>query len=352
MPLLAILVFFVTAHANENIQPREELLRRGYKPVSSFPFSADNLPAPHSLPWPVAFQDSAHTVGNAMAQYQPFGDPYFHGGCDLRTSSYAPITAPASGKLEAGHYGYSTNADGSMTKFWKPWPQEGDATYFEVAVVGDEGTRYELHHVSRPRLPAEIVNLLNRGGGRVEKGTLLGQVIYWPGGDYHHTHYNIILPSGVRVNPEFASPLLPDTLAPELRSAWAMMENGQVADFGNGAFDVAPKEFVVAVIDRQNNNVYEHPPAYARLRFESGAETLWDFRATLTAPGGNFPPIWSFFMRRLRGPDGKLHETEGGYGEGQSLVRLAVPAGANGPFTIEIGDVAGNITRKAGNISP
>lgn len=284
-----------------------------------------------------------------MVEFQPFGAPYFHGGCDLRTKAGEDIVAAVSGRLEAGHYGYDTNPDGSMTKYWMPWPQEGDSTYFEVAVISDDGTRYEHHHVDRDSLPADIVAQLNAGGGRVEKGRLLGHVLEWPSGDYHHTHYNVILPSGVRVNPEYVSTLLPDTIAPEILGLYAVT-NGAVADFGKGTFAAAPSEFVVDVVDHQNDNVYDHPPVYARLHFASGQETVWDFRTTLTGTGGKFPPLWDFFLQSLRTPDG-TRETEGGYGTGHSLVRLAVPAGAKGPFTIELGDIAGNITRRAGTIS-
>ncbi|MGZ3651158.1 MAG: hypothetical protein ACXWR1_04110 [Bdellovibrionota bacterium] len=349
--ILALALAPSSAHADENIQPVWKLLAQGYRQVAHIRTTAtDVLPPAHATPWPVAFQDSAHTIGNSMAEFQPFGAPYFHGGCDLRTKAGEEIHATVSGRLEAGHYGYDTNADGSMTKYWMPWPQQGDATYFEVAVITDDGTRYENHHVDRDTLPDNIVAMLNAGAGRVTAGTLLGHVLYWPDGDYHHTHFNIVLPSGVRVNPEYASKLLPDTKAPEILGLFALT-NGGSADFGNGTFAKAPTEFVVDVVDHQDLNIYDHPPVYARLHFSSGQETVWDFRTTLTGKNGAFPPLWDFFLESLRGPDGS-HETEGGYGTGHSLIRLAVPAGAKGPFTIELGDIAGNITTRAGTISP
>jgi hypothetical protein len=348
--LLALLFSPSTARADENIQPAWKLLAEGYRAVATVRSGAAAVPAAHSLPWPVRFQDAAHSIGNSMVEFQPFGAPYYHGGDDLRTEAGADIHAPVSGRLEAGHYGYDTNADGSMTKYWMPWPQEGDETYFEVAVVADDGTRYELHHVDRSSLPADIVARLNAGGGRVEAGALLGHVLYWPDGEYHHTHYNIVLPSGVRVNPEYASPLLPDARAPEVLGLFALV-SGRALDFGDGSFSKAPSEFVADVVDHQDGNVYDHPPVYARLHFASGEETLWDFRTTLTGPNGAFPPLWSFFLESLRSPSG-TRETEGGYGTGHSLVRLLVPAGAHGPFTIELGDIAGNITRRAGTIAP
>jgi len=343
------LVTLSQARANENVQPAWKLLAQGYRPVPHARSRSDALPAAHASPWPVTFQDAQHSIGNSMVEFQPFGAPYFHGGCDLRTKAGEDIHATVSGRLEAGHYGYDTNADGSMSKYWMPWPQEGDATYFEVAVVTEEGTRYENHHVDRDSLPADIVAMLNAGGGRVEAGHLLGHVLYWPDGDYHHTHYNIVLPSGARVNPEYASPLLPDSRAPEILGIFAV-SGSAISAFGTGIFGAAPTEFVVDAVDHQDANVYDHPPVFARLHFTSGEQTVWDFRTTLLGADGKFPPIWNFFLASLKAPGGAL-ETEGGYGTGHSLIRLAVPAGAKGPFTIELGDMAGNLTTKNGTIA-
>ena len=117
---LAIFLSVVAAFqspANERIRSPEQLRNQGYRhwqPIAlknwyGFPV------AEHSLDWPVRFQDSAHSLGNAMAQFQPFSDPpYFHGGCDLRGQARSEIYAPVEGRIEAGHYSYSTNADGAL----------------------------------------------------------------------------------------------------------------------------------------------------------------------------------------------------------------------------------------------
>ncbi|HXT01287.1 MAG TPA: hypothetical protein VN915_11470, partial [Elusimicrobiota bacterium] len=148
--LLLLSVLASASRADERVRPASVLLREGYKPAASFaaeaaPASAA-LPAEHSLSWPVRFQDAEHTLGNVMNQFQPFGDPYYHGGDDLRVDAGAGVSAPVAGRLEAGAYSYAARADGSLEKYWKPWPQTGDPTYFEVAVVSDEGLRYEFHH--------------------------------------------------------------------------------------------------------------------------------------------------------------------------------------------------------------
>ncbi len=338
-----------SARADERIRPAQVLLREGYKPVGVVHgASVASLPPAHALAWPVRFQDAAHTIGNAMAEFQPFGSPYYHGGDDLRVEAGADILAPVGGKLEAGAYSYAQHPDGSLEKFWKPWPQEGDPTYFEVAVVAESGLRYEFHHVDRDTLPAAIVAKLDAGGRTVAQGELLGHAINFPVAGYNHVHYNIVLPDGTRVNPEYASTLLPDHLAPAVLHAFAVLPSGEVRGFGDGRFS-AVKEFVVHAVDKQDDNVYEHPPVYALLKFESGAKTLWDFRQTLSSAQGAFPPLWDFFLESISSPDGDF-STEGGYGMGASLIRLKVPENASGAFTIEIGDMAGNVSTLRGTL--
>ena len=350
---LLLLVLPLFALATERVRPPEQLLREGYLPVVPS-VSAEKAPLPlrHSLPWPVRFQDESHTIGNSMAQFQPFDNPpYFHGGCDLRTKAGEQIITPVGGTLEAGHYSYSTNPDGSMTKYWKPWPQSGSATYFEVAVVDASGIRYEFHHVSRSSLPPSIVAQLDSPNPRVEAGTYLGNVIRWMGGDYHHVHYNVILPNGTRVNPEYVSQLLPDNLSPELKSVYAIDARGNSSLVSDGQNVQGVKEFVARVIDRQDGNVYEHPPVYAAIQFLSGEKFEWDFRQTLTKEGG-FPVLNQFFLASLTDPRGGRQRTEGGYGTGQSLIRLPVPQGARGLFEIQIGDMAGNLSIMRGSLLP
>src|SRR6185312_1912041 len=184
--LLLLSVLAPAARADERVRPASVLLQEGYKPAPAFsPQTSSALPAEHSLPWPVRFQDAEHTLGNVMNQYQPFGDPYYHGGDDLRVDAGAGVSAPVAGRLEAGAYSYAARADGSLEKYWKPWPQTGDPTYFEVAVISDDGLRFEFHHVDRDSLPAAIVAKLDAGGGRVEKGELLGRAVEFPVAGYN-----------------------------------------------------------------------------------------------------------------------------------------------------------------------
>ena len=350
--LVSLVSTISAAHADERVGTRAQLLKEGYTPVRvdklakdpAFPYGA------HSLPWPIEFQDATHTLGNIMAQYQPFGKPYYHGGIDVRTRGGRSVHSPVEGKLEAGHYSYVTNDDGSMDKMWKAWPQQGESTYFEVAVVTDDGFRFEFHHVNRSTLPGPIVDMLNAGGGRVKVGMELGSAITWQGEDYDHIHYNIVTPAGVRLNPEFESTLLLDTMKPEVSDVIALLPSGKSVAFGGGVFNEAPTEFNLAVQDHQDGNIYDHPPTVAQITFANGVTSGWDFHEKLLGSDGKFPPLWDFFVERMRTPDGRRLATTGGYGTGVSVVRLKVPAGAHGKFTIQIADQAGNATTFNGSV--
>jgi hypothetical protein len=303
----------------------------------------------------VPFQDSQHSLGNSMAEFQQYGGelPYYHGGLDLRVAPAQAVHSAVAGRVEAGHYGYTNHPDGSMTKYWAAWPGDGDPTYFEVAVITDDGYRFEHHHMDETRLPDAIVTAL-KNGGRVAAGDLLGQTILWPDGDYNHTHINIITPSGVNLNPEYYYPLIADHSAPELQAAFAVDAVGKATALAAGATIAAPDHFAVVTLDRKDDDVYVQLPVYAGVSFASGASSFWDFRERLAGPDGKFPGIWDFFVQSLTDQDGKEWDTSGGYGDGVSVIRLPMPARngtpASGPFTIQLGDEAGNITQLKGTI--
>ncbi|HTL11420.1 MAG TPA: hypothetical protein VL588_02965 [Bdellovibrionota bacterium] len=354
---LAVFILAISpAWADEPYAPAAHWQGLGYRAVThpAAANKATDMPtwAPHSLVWPIQFQDANHTIGNSMAEFQSYGDgPYYHGGLDLRVASGAPVTTPVAGRIEAGHYGYTNHPDGSSDKFWNPWPQGGDRHYFEIAVITDEGFRFEFHHMDETRMADVVLNILKSGvSGRVDAGTVLGRSIPWPDGVYHHTHYNIVSPAGVSLNPEYYSPLLPDTTAPAVSAVIASFANGSTQAFGDGKFDHAPAFFALAVIDHQGTCVYDHPPVLASIHFDSGADFTWDFRERLAKTGGGWPPIWDFFVESIEGPHGQELATEGGYGEGVSVVKVPVPAGAHGAFTLQVGDPAGNLTKFTGQI--
>lgn len=346
--LLSILLFTTFARADLPIASFDDWLAKGYQPVPPASLAAEFTPPQTKLPWPVKFQDEQNTVANSMAQYQPFGDPYFHGGCDLRVAPRERVLATVTGKIEAGHYGYTKREDGSLQKFWRPWPQNGDSLYFEVAIIDAGGIRHEYHHMDRSTLPPEIQGLLDRGGGEVAAGTYLGNTIYWPGGGYHHIHHNMIAPGDLRLNPEFYSEKILDTEPPQVFHLYAISPTGAV-NFAEGNFLFRPTEFIVHSSDRKNASVYENPPVFVGVTFQNGASFQWDFRERLWQ-GDRFPVLREFFQLSLRTPEGKILRTEGGYGTGKSLIRLPVPQDGSGPFVIRVEDMAGNFREFHGSM--
>ena len=356
--LLCLLTFVPAAHANEQIFTKEEARRLGYAPVVPATQTPESnlirkkaLPEAHSLPWPVPFEDANHSMGNVMTQFQYYGDaPYWHGGCDLRTRDNEEIHAPISGRIEAGHYGYVINDDGSLTKQMKPWPQRGNDHYFEVAIVTDSGMRFEFHHIDRASLPDSLVEGLNKKQAHVSAGDLLGRVIHWsiqgPDGSlYHHTHYNIIDSNGVQLNPEYLSPLIADTAAPLIEGVWAVGNLGAIETVREGQ-PVKLKnirEFVVGTTDRNDGNVYLHSPVRSQLRWNERIAWNWNFGMKLLAPDGIFPNIHDVYKDSMRTPEGQHLETSGDYDNNFFLIRLPVPNPVpSGIFEIRIEDASGN----------
>lgn len=343
--------------ADERIASEAQLLREGYRPVRYATHLASKMSfrslETHSnqdrLPWPVLFRDEQRTIGNSMAEFQPFDNPaYFHGGCDLVTRGQSEVNATVSGRIEGGHYSYSTNPDGSMTKFFKPWPATGSDVYFEIAIVTDDGVRFEFHHIDRSRLPAKIVQLLNDWvsgrPARIEKGTVIGypHATAFEPMQYTHVHYNVVLPDGTRVNPESISERLSDHLPPHVYAAYAITANRQAIPFGRGQFARGITEWVIYVADALDRSVYTHPPVLVTLKTSTGEKVIWDFRDRLLSQNGKFPVLGSFYLSSLQTPDHGLLRTQGGYGTGVSLIRVPAPKGLSGTFQIVLSDIAGN----------
>ncbi|MES3037353.1 MAG: hypothetical protein V4736_05540 [Bdellovibrionota bacterium] len=344
------------ASADERFEKPAFWLNQGYQSQTRLknPFVNEQpIWGAHNLRWPVAFENAQNSMGNSMHEFQEYGvdGPYYHGGCDLRVARKAPVHSPVSGRIEAGHYGYSNNPDGSDEKFWKPWPATGSQYYFEIAVITDDNYRFEFHHMDETNMAPEVLKILKNGGqGRIEAGALLGTTVAWPDGVYHHAHYNIITPSGIKLNPEYYSTLIPDTIAPQVSKVLAVMSSGQTLDFGDGRFTQSPKFFAVAVIDRKDNNIYDQPPTFAGIIFEDGKSFAWDFNERLFGENGVFPPIWDFYIKSIKAPNGQALKTYGGYGKGLSVIRINVPENAKGKFNLKVADIAGNETTFAGII--
>lgn len=358
--LTSITAICASAIADERVLPREIFQQMGFRPVlrasrpvRSFPARGFEASLSTGLPWPVQFKDEAHTIAQNYVNFQDYGGgAYFHKGCDLRTQPHSWVIAPVSGVLEGGYYGYETHEDGSQTKFWNPW--KGDAhpdPYFELAIVTDEGYRFELHHVDVMDLPQETIAALNKGGVRVPAGARIGHVLEWNFGDYDHIHYNVFAADGTIINPEAHSVAVRDTVAPAIQGVYALYGNGRVSDVREGlVLDQGVREIVVATTESRNNDAYVQTPPFAGIAFQNGPSFAWDFRESLTAPGGGFPDLRKVFASRLRTPSGQLLRTIGNYGKGLFLMRLPVAQGVSGQFVVRVADTAGNFSQVAAQI--
>jgi hypothetical protein len=354
--------------ADELILSQKTFRELGYLPVSQSPSPATqsssaaltarlaSLQPATKLSWPVEFVDPAHTVAQNFFNFQMY-DPssaYFHGGCDLRANGHGNVRASDAGILEGGFYGYVAAPDGSLQKQWQAWNGHGrHDPYFELAVVRDDGVRFEYHHIDSEDLPANIIQALNQGNTRIQAGDVIGKVNAWAFAEeeYSHIHYNMIRPDKVNVNPEYYSVSLPDHTAPKILGVYGIDANGTAHLLANSRGPTERwTEFVVATTDSHDGDAYVQTPPYVSISFAAGGNFTWDFRQALILPSGQFPKIWDVFEKSLYPVDTKTGkslppiETVGQYGTGEFLIRLPIKSTDSGPFTITVGDVEGNST--------
>jgi hypothetical protein len=309
-------------------------------PQSMDKYRANQLPWPFELPFKDGF------IGNNFAQYQPYVIAGYHGGSDMVLESDSWIYAPVNGLLEAGHYAYTDNPDGSRIKHWKPWPQAGDPNYFELAVIDNEGNRFELHHVDRATLPKEVVAGLNQGNFKVSMGAKLGRVVDW-GMSFHydHVHVNIHDQQGNWYNPEHFFKMLPDTIQPKCKIM--AIDNTKKSVWVTPGFKLTPNivNFVALVSDQKLDNHFSQVPVYFELKFDQGDLFFWDFRRNLISSDAKFADIRQVYAQATRLPTGQSMRQPTGYypNDVQFLVNLPIPSNTGtGQFQISVQDMAGN----------
>ena len=286
-------------------------------------------------------------MGNNFAQYQPYATPGYHGGVDMVLEADSWIYAPVDGLLEAGHYAYTDNPDGSRIKHWKPWPSSGDPSYFELAVVDNVGNRFELHHVDKASLPQDVMTGLNAANFFVKQGMKLGRVVDWTMPfHYDHVHINIHDKEGRWFNPEYFFTLLPDTIKPQCQflafdkeggSQWLQTREIQIENLSH---------VVVIASDQKNNNKFSQVPTYFEIAFESGSTFFWDFQKNLTNSNGNFADMRNVYPVRVELPNGSVMRQPSGYypNNVKFAVKLPLPENTGtGQFMIMAKDAAGNI---------
>jgi len=310
----------------------------------------------HSLNWPLEMKEEESQLGNLMAQFQRYysGYSYFHGGCDIVAKEGKEIKSPVRGNIEGLFYTYSPTENGYFKKFVIPWgkhygKEEARDSYFEIAVITEDGYRFEFHHVDPNNLSTAIKKKISNGG-TVEVGDILGKVKSFHSKvkdlPYDHIHYNIIDPKGKRINCEWVSELVKDELNPIINNIYAIhpktglahiVEDGQLLDF-------RPLEIIVDSKDYKNDKGYEHQPHFIEMTFKNGESSIWDFRQSLIQDNGIAPPIFNFFAEKIKSTAGDIIYTSGDYKNFIFLNRFKLNDKMTGEFFVRVKDAKGNET--------
>ena len=364
MKYIFLFILSFSSYATELHMSEEQAIREGYKRVEydqKYIFgSLKALIAPHALDWPFERPYGRGFLGNNFIQHQPYEDVVnggYHGGNDMVLEKNSWVLAPISGVLEAGHYTYVDFDNGGREKFWKPYPEHGSASSFEIAVTDANGLRYELHHIERESMPQEILDCLKIKPCLVQKGVRVGTVYTWSTFfHYHHVHVNIIdQNTGLWWNPEYFFKLLQDDIAPDVK-VLAVDKTGQNFWLESGQIiDSAIEKFVVIGVDKKNDSHFDQMPIHIRISFEHGGQFEYDYRTNLGNDFNNFPDISDIYPKRVLLPNGRsarqtmrssYYPLDANY-----LMNLSIPSNrGNGNFTIEVGDMAGNTTRFKGSV--
>lgn len=129
-----------------------------------------------AIDWPIAPQDSSHSLGNSYGEYQQYGGyPYYHPGIDILAPAGTPVYAIKSGYVKAI---LTIAAD----LHWRV--AIGDCAGAETC----DGWLYA--HLDELSIAVTV-------GEWVEEGQYLGDLVYWPIAGFHHLHFVKIRNSGV-----------------------------------------------------------------------------------------------------------------------------------------------------------
>lgn len=319
--------------------------------------------APRDLIWPVEFENLAqNSIGFGLAQFQSNWayKEYFHGGCDLVAKKDSDVRAPVSGRIEGGYYSYSyvDGGNGYLKKYWIPLEEsagkEVNKDYFEIAIVTEDGFRFELHHID-PRNIEPLIKQLILEKKQVSAGQKIGTVKEFPyqiqKHDYNHIHYNVIGPGGQRINCEWVSKKLSDDTAPEILGVFAQVGDQYIQVARGEKLTQRPREFLVEALDRKTGSFFPQQPAVVQLHFSSGTGKVWNFRYAIEDEAGLPPKISDVYKFEFQDVGGVKRVTQGDQDGVRLFFRLQVPEGAAGDFEISVEDFAGNRTEFRGSLS-
>lgn len=187
---------------------------------SALSFFFLSAPAGQALPynWPV---HDAFTIIDTVSTLQFYGPtPGFHHGLDIHAPAGTPVYAPVGGAVGMGYY----------------YPRVQVPYTYEVFIDGDDGFRWEFHHIDQGTIPKEIAELAKRHG-RVKPGILLARIYDAPKFDPGippHVHVDVIDRDGIYQNPLKFFPPVSDKTAPKIQGIYVVDANNHVIA-GNGS---------------------------------------------------------------------------------------------------------------------
>ena len=354
---------FSTSWAHNPAVSLQEIKKWGFHAVASgekvykTDLQAEKIPyASGTLSLPLKKLLPSDPIGANMHQLQSYTKPdYFHSGVDIRAEIGQEIYAPVSGRIEAGYYSYADNPDGTNQKYFLPYaeavarktkPPWGDF-YFEVAVIDQNGYRFEMHHVDSNQLPEEVKEKILKGGS-VQEGELLGKVVRCReklnGLPYHHLHYNVFSASGIPVNPFYLSLPIEDLAPPNILFVHSV-QMGKCVDnlpMLNKIEMETEKYIVVEAKDFIQGRYLPNPPTILRAFFKDSTWE-WNFTESLTDAEGLRPDIRDIYLQGYC--DGNGIKSSGSNSD-RFYIKIPVPEFYNGKVLIEAYDFAGNKTSR------
>lgn len=250
--LIFLLLFVTQAYAHESL-----FRTRADKQASGL----FELRRNHPWPFPLL------SIGHAMNSYQDYsGSPYWHDGLDVRSEIDQPIYAAAGGKV--------VNLENYVN---------GNALYWEVAVLDKDGFVWKYHHVDRKSIPEEIVQAY-KNRSSIKTGTLLGNVVRWPvttfGEVYHHLHLLVVGGDGKYINPLLLLESLPDTKSPVIEEI-GIAQNHRPTKLQRVS---GPHALYLKATDLILHEIFKLPPYKISFRLDGKDErTVWEF---IHLPGG------------------------------------------------------------------
>ncbi len=162
--------------------------------------------------WPV---HDSFVIIDTISTLQFYGPtPGFHHGLDIQAPAGTPVYAPIGGVVGMGYY----------------YPRAQVPYTYEVFIDGDDGFRWEFHHIDQETIPNQIAELAKRHD-RVERGVLLARIYDAPKFDPTippHVHVDVIDRDGIYQNPLKFFPPVSDKTAPQIQGIYLVDVNNHV----------------------------------------------------------------------------------------------------------------------------